>query len=268
MHARRAPHTGNVLCKKYRARAGPRCPRKKLPWPELAMTVARSHQTSQACKPVRLAARSWSGPFAASPTWAYCDGQLWENRHCSPAEESNQMPCKSQGHFGSFAQAQHNFPEVAGEGPVEIGVKIFRACECSLNGIGICNWSFLLESNWMETAAKSFLLEKSKENCRKEFSTGKTQGKLQERVFYWKSSRKTAAGKSFLLFSTTQGKLQEIVSTEKNSRKTAGNFFEQKSQGKNFESLVPHEKFISHNSQKICYIGKQHHREKGQACKC
>ena len=138
------------------------------------------------------------------------------------------MPCKSQGHFGSFAQAQHNFPEVAGEGPVEIGVKIFRACECSLNGIGICNWSFLLESNWMETAAKSFLLEKSKENCRKEFSTGKTQGKLQERVFYWKSSRKTAAGKSFLLFSTTQGKLQEIVSAEKNSRKTAGNFWSRK----------------------------------------
>ena len=50
----------------------------------------------------------------------------------------------------------------------------------------------------METAAKSFLLEKSKEKCRKEFSTGKTQGKLQERVFYWKNPRKTA-GKSFLL---------------------------------------------------------------------
>ena len=40
----------------------------------------------------------------------------------------------------------------------------------------------------METAGKSFLLEKLKENCRKEFSTGKTQGELQERVFNGKNS--------------------------------------------------------------------------------
>ena len=67
----------------------------------------------------------------------------------------------------------------------------------SPNGIGVCNWSFLLESNWIETAGNSFVLEKLKENCRKEFATGKTQSKLQEIVFYFKNSRKTA-GKSFL----------------------------------------------------------------------
>ena len=44
-----------------------------------------------------------------------------------------------------------------------------------------------------KTAGKSFLLEILKETCRKKFSTGKTQGKLQARVCYWKSSRKTPA---------------------------------------------------------------------------
>ena len=52
----------------------------------------------------------------------------------------------------------------------------------------VCYWE-----NTRQTAGKSFLLEKLKENCRQELSTVKMQGKLHERVFYCLSTREHTA---------------------------------------------------------------------------
>ena len=65
----------------------------------------------------------------------------------------------------ALAQAQHIFPEVAGEGPVKIGVKIFRACECS--------------PQWNRDLQPEFSTGKQLDgNCSKKFFTGKIRRKL------------------------------------------------------------------------------------------
>ena len=122
------------------------------------------------------------------------------------------------------------------------------------NGTAICNWSFLLENNWMETAGKSFLLETLKENWGKKCSTVKTQVKLQERVFYWKNSRKTE-GNSFRLQKLKSFLLEKLW---KNSRKTARFFFllenSRKTAGKSFQP----EK-LKENCRKEFSMGKTQH---------